>query len=165
MPQQAKQNLPTPVFVVMLFFMTVGFGSHWNCHVQYRPGCGCVPPPADRPSTTPPPDAGCINSQPNYTTGPRMRGEFTVSVREFTPRQHSLAYEFAALLRRRRINNYIFQRKNNNWVVAVGRYTTFDQAEKMKQSLIERGFVNAEVFTPLGDIIEKIEPQPVCGCY
>jgi hypothetical protein len=164
MSQQSKHNLPTPVFVFLLFFMTMGFGSQWNCHVQVRPGCGCVPPPRD--NTPPaPPEAGCVNSQPTYTSGDRLRGEFTVIVREFPPRLHSAAYEYASALRRRRINNYIFQRRNNNWVVAVGRYTTFDQAEKMQQALIEKGYVNAEVFTPLGDLVALIEPQPVCGCY
>lgn len=96
-----------------------------------------------------------------------MRGEFTVIVMEFAPRFHSEAYEFSSLLRRRRINNYIFQRrKNNNFAVAVGRFTTVEQAEKMKQSLIERGFVNSEVFIPIADVLDVIEPPPpVCGCY
>ncbi len=87
-------------------------------------------------------------------------------VQEFPPRLHSAAYEYSAELRQRRINNYIFQRRNNNWVVAVGRYTTFDQAEKMQLDLIERGFINAEVFTPIGDIIAEIDRPPSnCGCY
>jgi hypothetical protein len=161
MSQQPKQNLPTPIFVLMLCFMTVGFGSHWNCQVHVRPGC--MPPP--QTPSQPPPEAGCVNSQPVYTTGPRLRGEFTVIVQEFPPRLHSAAYEYSAAMRRRRINNFIFQRRNNNWVVAVGRYTTFDQAEKMQQDLIEKGFYDAEVFTPLGDIVAAVEPQPVCGCY
>lgn len=158
MSQQSKHNLPTPVFVFLLFFMTVGFGSQWNCHVQVRPGCGCVPPP-DR-TTPPPPEAGCVNSQPAYTSGDRLRGEFTVSVQEFPPRLHSAAYEFASGMRRRRINNYIFQRRNNYWVVAVGRFTTFDQAEKMKESLIERGYYDAKVFTPLSDILNLEDTRP-----
>src|SRR5262245_36491139 len=111
MLQQPKQNLPTPVFVLMLFCMTVGLGSRWDCHVQVRPGYGCVAQaPQNNPSQAPPPDAGCVNSQPTYTSGPRLRGEFTVIVQEFPPRLHSAAYEYSAALRRRRINNYIFQR-------------------------------------------------------
>jgi len=162
MSQPQNGNTPFAVFLFILLLVLIGFGTQPGCRVEYGP-------PSNKQggsSSAAPPPSGCVNSQPVYTTGPRLRGEFTVIVQEFPPRFHSSAVEYAEALRRRRINNFIFRRKNNKWVVAVGRYTTYDQADKMRDNLARRGFVEAEVFTPLGDILEVLEPpRPLCGCY
>ena len=157
-------NSPTPLshFLFILLLVIMGFGTQPACRVE-------VGPPTNGPGggdTAAPPPSGCVNSQPIYTSGERLRGEFTVIVGEFPLRSRSLAHEYSAELRKRRINNFIFQRrKNKNWVVAVGRFTTYEQADKMRLTLVDKGFDNAEVFIPIADVIDVIKPKPLCGCY
>lgn len=143
------------VFFFILLLVIIGFGTSV---VRFYP-------PVDQDGTELPP-SGCVNSQPIYTTGPRLQGEFTVNVQDFAPRGYSEAKEFSAYLRRHRINNYVFKSsKTNRWVVAVGRFTTLQQAESMRNLLKRKGYDDAKVHTPLDDLPVVVRPQPICGCY
>ncbi len=159
MAEPQKSYTPIWAIFIVLLLVMIGFGSpffriHFGTDPNVEPGKELPP-------------AGCVNSQPVYTTtGERFRGEFTVRVREFPERSRSLADELSANLRSRRINNFVFQRPNyNTWVVAVGRYTTFQQAASMRDRLVEKGYEKADVYTPFDDLKAAIRHRPICGCY
>ena len=152
-----RSYTPVWVFFVILLLVMILFGA---------PFIRLSPPYPDGEGGPVLPPAGCVNSQPTYTTGPRLLGEFTVRVAEFPPRGRAEACELSAELRRRRINNYVFERDaNKHWVVAVGRFTTRQQAANMRDLLRRKGYRAADVYTPLDDIIRVIQPRPICGCY
>lgn len=147
-----KSNLK---LVLSLFAILLGFGSQWNCTIQF--GEASAP---QQEAAPPPPSYGCMNQQPVYTLGERpSKDEYTIIVQEFGAKQSAEAHRLSAELRATRVYNSVWPQVDGMIAVSVGRYWTKKQAEDKLRGIHARGYTDAYVAKPKTKA-EKKEEEP-----
>ncbi len=155
-PPQPSNSTPIWVFIIILLLVMIGFGGGTFIQVTC-PGKECP----DCPPVTPAPATGCVNPQPIQTIEQPQYEDYTVIVSEFNPKQEAEARLFSAELRtEKRINNHVYQKKNKNWIVTVGRFLVEEQAKRMQLRLAQKGLQNTEVYRMSSEPDPKPKPPP-----